>query len=60
MNVDKTEWTTLGHKDMGVDQDSYKNTRKLGSLLGVEEDVNKRIQLANQAFRTLDNQPMEK
>ena len=40
---------------MGVDQDIWKGTRKLGSLLGVEEDVDRRIQLALQAFRGLDN-----
>ena len=39
VNVNKTERTTLGHTDMGVNQDDWKGTRKLGSLLGVEEDV---------------------
>ena len=46
VNVEKTEHTTVGHADQGVDQPAWRNTRKLGSLLGVEEDVNRRIQLA--------------
>jgi len=36
VNVDKTERTTLGHTDIGVNQEEWKGTRKLGSLLGVE------------------------
>lgn len=40
---------------MGVDERIWKGTRKLGSLLGVEEDIDRRIQLALQAFRGLDN-----
>ena len=53
VNVDKTERTTVGHQDMDVDQSLWKNTRKLGSLLGVEEDVKKRMQLANVCFNSL-------
>jgi hypothetical protein len=30
------------------------NTRKLGSLLGIEEDVNKRIQLSFASFQKLE------
>jgi hypothetical protein len=54
VNVDKTENTRLGHKDMDVDQDEWRNIRKLGSLLGIEEDVNKRIQLAFASFHKLE------
>ena len=54
VNVDKTERTTLGHTDIGVNQEEWKGTRKLGSLLGVEEDVDRRIQLAMQSSRELD------
>ncbi len=48
VNVDKTENTRLGHKDMDVNQDEWRYTRKvLGtrSRRGIEElqDVNKRI-----------------
>ena len=54
VNVDKTERNRIGHSDMGVNHKEWKGTRKLGSLLGVEEDVNKRIQLAMACFRSLD------
>ena len=53
VNVDKTERITIGHQDLSADQ-SYRTTRKLGSLLGVEEDVNRRIQLAFQALNKLE------
>ena len=53
VNVDKTERTIIGHSDLVADQ-SWHNTRKLGSLLGVEEDVNKRIRLALQALYGLE------
>ena len=53
VNVDKTEHTVIGHSDLVHDQDAWRKTRKLGSLLGVEEDVSKRIVLANQAFKSL-------
>lgn len=49
VNVDKTD-----HTDMGVNNSEWKRTRKLGSLLGVEEDVDRRIQLAMHSFRSLD------
>ncbi len=39
VNADKTENTKVGHLDIGVDQSAWRGTRKLGSLLGVEEDV---------------------
>jgi hypothetical protein len=35
---------------LGVDQSAWRGTRKLGSLLGAEEDVARRIQLANVSF----------
>ena len=53
VNVDKTERTVIGHSDMGVNQSAWRTTRKLGSLLGVEEDVIKRIQLATHCFNGL-------
>ena len=40
--------------DMGVDQSAWRGTRKLGSLLGAEEDVARRIQLANVSFGKLE------
>ena len=46
VNVDKTERTAISKEE-----DQWKNARKLGSLLGVEEDVDRRIQLALLAFR---------
>ncbi len=39
VNDDKKENTLVGHSDMGADQKAWRNTKKLGSLLGVEEDV---------------------
>jgi hypothetical protein len=51
VNVDKTERNRIGHSDMGVNHKEWKGTRKLGSLLGVEEDVDRRIQLAMVSFR---------
>ena len=53
VNVDKTERTIVGHSDLVADQ-SWRTTRKLGSLLGVEEDVNRRIQLAFQSMNSLE------
>jgi hypothetical protein len=54
VNADKTERTRVGHLDMGVDQSAWRGTRKLGSLLGAEEDVARRIQLANVSFGKLE------
>jgi hypothetical protein len=54
VNVDKTERTVVGHTDLVADQSAWRKTRKLGSLLGVEEDVDRRIQLASQCFKSLD------
>ena len=54
VNVDKTEWTIIAHKDMLEFASSWEGTRKLGSLLGVEEDVSRRIQLATVSFQSLE------
>ena len=54
VNVDKTERTVIGHPDLVDDQCAWRKTRKLGSLLGVEEDVDRRIQLATQCFHSLE------
>ena len=53
INVDKTERTTIGHPDLGIDQ-SWCKTCKLGSLLGVDDDRDRRIQLAAVAFNSLE------
>ncbi len=51
---DKTENTFVGHSVMATaDQNAWRNTRKLGSLLGVEEDVARRIQSSLQMFRSI-------
>ena len=47
VNDDKTERTVIGHRDLVIDQDAWRKTKKLGSLLGVDEDVDRRIKLAN-------------
>jgi hypothetical protein len=53
VNVDKTDRSKIGHSDVVDDQTSWQNTKKLGSLLGVEEDINRRMQLANVCFKDL-------
>lgn len=53
VNSDKKEETAIGHPDVLNDQ-SWRTTRKLGSLLGVDEDVNRRIQLALQSLKSLE------
>ena len=58
VNVEKTEHTVIGHADLlglidGVDLSAWSKTRKLGSLLGVADDVNNRIKLANLSFKSL-------
>ncbi len=45
-NVDKTENTRRGHKDLNFNQDDRRNSRKFLLLLGVHEDINKHIQVA--------------
>ncbi len=45
VNADKTEHTLAGHSDMNVDQNAWRNTRKLGYLLGAEKDVAIRFKL---------------
>ena len=55
VNVEKTERTIIGNQDLVSDQSTWRNTRKLGSLLGVEEDVNRRIQLATHSFKSLES-----
>jgi len=53
VNVDKTDRCVLGHSDLITDQ-SWRTTRKLGSLLGVEEDVSRRIQLASVSMNSME------
>jgi hypothetical protein len=52
VNVEKTEHGIIGHQDRDVDQ-AWRDIRKLGSLLGVEEDVDKRIKLATVSYNSL-------
>ena len=54
VNVDKTENTTIGHSDLVSDQPAWRETRKLGSLLGIQEDVSRRMQLASASFKKLE------
>ena len=53
VNNDKTELTIIGHHDVVTDR-SWRNTKKLGSLLGIEEDVARRKVLALQCFKKLE------
>ena len=48
VNTDKTEHTIIGHHDVVKDQQAWKETKTLGSKLGVEEDFGIRKVLATQ------------
>ena len=50
VNVDKTEFTTLSRAGT-----EYKNTKKVGTLIGDEEDVKRRKRLSNAALTKLLN-----
>ena len=52
VNRDKTEHTKVVRKSDRIEEE-WRSTRKLGSLLGDEEDVARRKQLASAAFRAL-------
>ncbi|XP_065180176.1 uncharacterized protein LOC135810612 [Sycon ciliatum] len=52
VNEEKTEQTTL-HREGDRLAEIWRKTRKLGSLLGDEQDVIRRKQLATAAFRSL-------
>ena len=50
INVDKTEYTILDRKE-----NSWKNTKKFGTLIGDTEDVQRRKQLSTAALAKLPN-----
>ncbi|KAK3762174.1 hypothetical protein RRG08_040542 [Elysia crispata] len=50
VNIDKTEFTTLSRAGT-----EYKNTKKVGTLIGYEEDVERRKRLSNAALTKLLN-----
>ena len=52
MNRDKTEYTDIFRSADRIDEE-WRTTRKLGSLLGNEEDIMRRKQLATAAFQSL-------
>ena len=52
MNRDKTEYTDIFRSADRIDEE-WRTTRKLGSLLGDEEDIMRRKQLATAAFQSL-------
>ena len=54
MNHDKTEYTEITRLN-GRNKEEWRSTRKLGSLIGDDEDVLRRKQLATAAFRGLWN-----
>jgi len=54
VNVEKTEHIIVGLADIGIDESTWRKARKLGSLLGDQEDVLRRIQLAWQSFNKLE------
>ena len=55
VNSAKTERTIIGHNDMLNDEYAWCKVKKLGSLLGVKEDVGRRILLATQCFKKLND-----
>ena len=50
MNQSKTEYTQISKK-----KNEWKTVRKLGNLIGDDEDILKRKQLATNAFNQLQN-----
>jgi len=50
-NKDKWEQTYVTHCE---EEDKWKGTKKLGSLLGDEEDINRRMALATVQFKSLE------
>ena len=48
VNIDKTEKTSLSKNE-----DAWRSTKKVGSLMGDKEDVEKRKQLSNAALYKL-------
>ena len=50
-NKDKWEQTYVTHSE---EEDKWKGTKKLGSLLGDEEDINRRMALATVQFKSLE------
>ena len=54
MNHDKTESTEITRLN-DRNKEEWRSTRKLGSLIGDDEDVLRRKQLATAAFRGLGN-----
>ena len=50
VNADKTERTTLSRSGK-----EYKNTKKVGTLIGDEEDINRRKRLSTAALAKLQN-----
>ena len=54
VNVEKTEHIIIGLADIGIDESTWRSARKLGSLLGDQQDVHRRIQLAWQSFNKLE------
>ena len=50
VNPDKTEWTQIARSSDRI-MEEWRNTEKLGSLIGDSEDVSRRKQLATVAFR---------
>ena len=56
VNTDKTDRTSILFDDNDENNNqSWRDTKKLGSLLGVEEDVSRRKVLALQCFKKLHN-----
>jgi len=54
INEDKTEWVELNHAS-SPDEEPWRKTRFLGSLLGESQDISRRIQLAAAAYNTLQS-----
>ena len=53
VNNDKTECTTISRKNQKKEEE-WRSTRKVGSLLGDEEDINRRKQLATASMTKIN------
>jgi hypothetical protein len=61
VNDDKWEKTTIIRSSKKEEEEAWRNTKKLGSLLGDYEDMKRRIELSNTAMQSIEKiWPMRK
>ena len=54
VNADKTEYTTIRRETSDRNQETWRNSKKVGSLLGDQEDIKRRKHLATVAMSKLN------